>query len=60
MYVLIRLPYVSPFDLQVISSVDLIMDLPKDRLYEGIPHVTSSISFTRDEWLQMKELAEQL
>lgn len=45
---------------EVLSSVDLSFDLPRDRLFEGIPHVTSSTSFTKDDWIRMKELASKL
>lgn len=40
--------------------MDLSCDLPRERLFEGIPHVTSSDSFTKDDWIRMKELASKL
>ncbi|CAG8443092.1 3097_t:CDS:1 [Acaulospora colombiana] len=35
-------------------------EIAKERLSEGIPHVTSSPSFTRDEWMEMNLIAETL
>ena len=34
--------------------------LTKDRISEGIPHVTSSLSFTKNDWLKMYEIAQSL
>ncbi|CAG8524282.1 8478_t:CDS:1 [Diversispora eburnea] len=35
-------------------------EIAKERLSEGIPHVTSSPSFTKDKWLEMSAIAEAL
>jgi hypothetical protein len=40
--------------------VNLDEALPRERLFEEIPHVTSSSTFTKDDWLAMKELAQRL
>lgn len=45
---------------EVLSSVDLSMDLPKERMYEALPHVTSSPWFSREDWVAMKDLAQTL
>lgn len=35
-------------------------DLPKERMFVGIPHVTSSISFRRSEWQEMLKISKSL
>ena len=34
--------------------------LPKERILHGIPHVTSSDTFTRNDWLDMMKIAQIL
>jgi radical SAM superfamily enzyme YgiQ (UPF0313 family) len=35
-------------------------DLAKERIFEGIPHVTSSSSFTKEEWIKMFNISQNL
>ena len=50
------------FDLQqeFLSADNLDSDLPKERIYEGIPHVTSSSSFTKKDWIEMNKISNML
>ena len=44
----------------VIANENIGMDLPEERIYEGIPHVTSSTTFTKSEWSKMATIAKSL
>ncbi|RIA90776.1 hypothetical protein C1645_737608 [Glomus cerebriforme] len=45
---------------EILSSVDLDSELPKERISEGIPHVVESPSFSKDEWREMMRIANEL
>ncbi|CAG8692648.1 4534_t:CDS:2 [Funneliformis mosseae] len=45
---------------EVLSSVNLDSELPKERISEGIPHVVESPSFTKDDWKEMMRIAHEL
>ena len=50
------------FDLEqeFLSADSLGSDLPKERIYEGIPHVTSSSSFSKKDWIKMNKISNTL
>jgi radical SAM superfamily enzyme YgiQ (UPF0313 family) len=50
------------FDLneEIISLNNLDVNLTKERLFEGIPHVTSSCTFTKNDWLEMLQISQSL
>ncbi len=45
---------------EVLSSVNLDGELPKERISEGIPHVVESPTFTKHDWKEMMRIAQEL
>ena len=45
---------------ETLSADDVGLALPKERIHEGIPHVTSSSSFSKKDWIEMNRISNKL